>query len=60
MSVLIDNDYLEISSAYSDRRLASPTSGPGRQFKNMARVALGMQEQMPEKASGWRRLVGLG
>ena len=60
LSVLIDNDYLEISSAYSDRRLASPKSAPGRQFAAMARVALGMQDHMPEKASGWRRLVGLG
>jgi Flp pilus assembly CpaE family ATPase len=56
----VDNDYLEISSAYSDRRLASPSSAPGRQFKSMARVAMGLQEQMAEKASGWRRLVGLG
>lgn len=55
----IDNDYLEICSAYSDRRLATPTSGPGRQFRAMARAALGLEERQ-EKASGWRRLVGFG
>jgi Flp pilus assembly CpaE family ATPase len=60
VSFSIDNDYVEISSAYSDRRLASPNSAPGRQFKSMARVALGLQEQMSEKSSGWRRLVGFG
>lgn len=56
----IDNDYLEICSAYSERRLAAPTSAPGRQFKAMARVALGLAQPGTEKASGWRRLVGFG
>jgi pilus assembly protein CpaE len=60
VSFSIDNDYLEISSAYSDRRLASPSSAPGKQFRNMARVALGVCEAASEKSSGWRRLVGIG
>lgn len=60
VSFSIDNDYLEISSAYSDRRLASPHSTPGKQFRNMARVALGVSEAVPGRSSGWRRLVGFG
>lgn len=56
----IDNDYAGISAAYSERRLAEAGSGPGRQFRFMARAAMGIEQRAPEKRSGWRRLVGLG
>lgn len=59
VSFSIDNDYIEISSAYSDRRLASPSSQPARQFRSMARVSLGLQETGDVRSSAWRRLVGL-
>ena len=55
----IDNDYVEISTAYADRRLAGPSSGPGRQFLSMARVAMGIEDEGASKRSGWRRLVGI-
>lgn len=55
----IDNDYGEINSAYADRRLAEAASGPGRQFQSMARAAMGIEEQLAEQASGWRRLMGI-
>ena len=56
----IENDYAEISSAYSDRRLASPDSAPGRRYRAMARVSMGLDTLAEVKVSGWRKLVGLG